>query len=105
MTVEVMLVLLTILSALTSLTTEGVKKILNKKEKEYATNVVVWVVAAILGGGVTAVFYMACGIPWTVLNVIYIFVMIVASGLGAMLGYDKVIQTVTQIGQIVKQNK
>lgn len=105
MTVEVMLVLLTILSVVTSLVTEGIKKILNKKEKEYATNVVVWIVAAILGGGVTAVFYLTCGIPWTAVNVIYILVMIVASGLGAMIGYDKVIQTVTQVGQIVKQNK
>ena len=105
MTVEVMLVLLAILSAVTSLVTEGVKKILNKKEKEYATNVVVWVVAAILGGGVTAIFYLAFGIPWTALNIVYIFVMIVASGLGAMVGYDKVIQTVTQVGQIVKQSK
>lgn len=105
MTTEVMLVLLAILSALTSLVTEGAKKILKKKEVDYATNVVVWVVAAILGGGVTAVFYLACGIPWTVLNVIYIFVMIVASGLGAMIGYDKVIQTVTQVSQIVKQSK
>ena len=105
MTVEVMLVLLAILSAVTSLVTEGVKKVLNKKGTEYATNVVVWIVAAILGGGVTAVFYLACGIPWTVLNVFYILVMIVASGLGAMLGYDKVIQTVTQVGQIIKQSK
>lgn len=105
MTTEVMLVLLAILSALTSLVTEGAKKILKKKEVDYATNVVVWIVAAILGGGVTVVFYLACGIPWTVLNVIYIFVMIVASGLGAMIGYDKVIQTVTQVGQIVKQSK
>lgn len=104
MTTEVMLISLAILSAVTSLVTEGIKKILNKKEKEYATNVVVWVVAAILGGGVTVVFYLACGIPWTALNVIYILVMIVASGLGAMIGYDKVIQTVTQVGQIMKQN-
>lgn len=105
MTTEVMLILLAVLSVITSLVTQGVKKILNKKEADYATNVVVWIVAAVLGGGVTAVFYLACGIPWTALNVIYILVMIVASGLGAMLGYDKVIQTVTQVGQIIKQNK
>lgn len=105
MTAEVMLILLAILSVLTGLVTEGVKKILNKKEKEYATNIVVWSMAAILGGGITALYYLVCGIPWTVVNVIYIFVMIGASGLGAMLGYDKVIQTVTQVAQIAKQGK
>lgn len=105
MTTEVMLILLAILSAVTSLVTGGVKKILNKKDVDYATNVVVWIVAAILGGGITALYYLACGIPWTALNVIYIFVMIAASGLGAMLGYDKVIQTVTQVAQITKQSK
>lgn len=105
MTTETMLVLLAIMSAVTSVTTEGVKMALNKMKKDYAINVVVWIVAAIFGGVGTAIFYLICGIPWIALNVIYIFVMIVASGLGAMVGYDKVIQTVTQIGAIVKQSK
>lgn len=97
MTVEKFLVLLTILSVVTSLITEAVKKFINKKDTEYATNIVVLIVSVIVGGTGTVVFYMYNGIAWDALNVASVFLMIVANWLVAMLGYDKVMQAITQI--------
>lgn len=97
MTVEKFLVLLTILSVATSLITEAVKKFLSAKSTTYASNIVVLVISIIVGGIGTIVFYMCTGIPWTALNIVMIFLMIVANWLGAMLGYDKIMQAISQI--------
>lgn len=97
MTVEKMLILLAILATATSLLTEGVKKFLDSLKVKYAANIVVLVVSIIIGGAGTIVFYMANGIAWTALNIVCIFIMIGLNWLGAMLGYDKVIQAITQM--------
>lgn len=97
MTVEKMLILLTILSAATSLLTEAVKKFLDSLKVKYASNIIVLIVSIIIGGAGTVVFYMVNGIPWTALNIVCVFIMIVLNWLGSMLGYDKIIQAITQI--------
>lgn len=97
MTVELFLILLTILSVITSVCTEGVKKFLDSLNFKYASNILVLVVAAVVGGVGTVVFYMWNDIAWTALNIICIFLMICANWLGAMIGYDKVMQAITQI--------
>lgn len=97
MTVEKMLILLTILSAATSLLTEAVKKFLDSLKVKYASNIIVLIVSIIIGGAGTVVFYMVNGIAWTALNIVCVFIMIVLNWLGSMLGYDKIIQAITQI--------
>ena len=97
MTVEIFLILLTAFSLVTSLLTEGVKKVLDDIKFTYASNVLALVVAVIVGGAGTAIFYMWNDIAWTSLNIICIFLMMCANWLGAMLGYDKVIQAITQM--------
>ena len=97
MTVELFLILLGILAAVTSLITEGLKKFLDSLKVSYASNVLVLVVAVVVGGVGTAVFYMWNDFAWTSLNIICMFLMMVANWLCAMLGYDKVVQTIKQI--------
>ena len=98
MTVETFLLLLTILSVVTSLFTQGLKQFLDSLKITYASNVLVLIVAIIVGGIGTAFFYMWNDIAWTSLNVICIFLMMCANWLGAMIGYDKVIQAIKQMG-------
>lgn len=98
MTVESFLLLLTILSVVTSLFTQGLKKFLDSLKITYASNVLVLIVASIVGGIGTSVFYMCNDIAWTSLNVICVFLMMCANWLGAMIGYDKVIQAIKQMG-------
>ena len=97
MTVELFLILLTILSVATSLFTEGVKMLLDSLNLKYASNIVVLFVSIIVGGIGTIVFYLWNNIAWTSLNIICLFLMICANWLCAMVGYDKVMQAITQI--------
>ena len=93
MTLEIFLILLTILSTVTSLFTEALKKLFVKM----ASNLIVLISAIVIGGGGTIVYYVAMGIEFDLLNILCILVMIVFNWLGAMLGYDKVIQAISQL--------
>ena len=99
MTVTVFLIILTACTAVTSLLTEGIKKLLDGLGARYASNILVLIVALIVGGGTTALYYVHNGIPFTALNSVYLALMGVANWLGATLGYDKVRQTVEQISR------
>lgn len=98
MTVEIFLILLTILATITSFFTEGIKKVLDSLEVRYASNVLVLVVAVLVSGAGMAVYYLWNDIAWTTLNIICIFLMMCANWLGAMVGYDKVKQAIMQLG-------
>lgn len=98
MTVTVFLILLTICAAATSLLTQGIKKLLDDAKVTYASNILVLIVAVIVGCGATALYYVNYQIPFNALNSVYLALMGVANWLGAMLGYDKVKQAVSQIG-------
>lgn len=99
MTVTVFLILLAVCAAATSLMVEGIKKFLDGMEMEYASNVIVLAVALIVGCGATALYYVNYRVPFTALNSVYLALMGIANWLGATLGYDKVRQTIMQIGE------
>lgn len=99
MTVTTFLILLTICAAITSLVTEGVKKLLDDAKVIYASNILVLIVALIVGCGATALYYVNYQVPFNALNSVYLALMGVANWLGAMLGYDKVKQAIEQIGK------
>lgn len=98
MTVTVFLIILTICAAVTSLLTEGIKKFLDEQRKVYASNILVLIVAVVVGCGATALYYVNQQIPFNALNIAYLTLMGVANWLGATLGYDKVKQTIAQVG-------
>ena len=97
MTFELFFILLTVFSIVTSLFTEGVKKMLDSLKVKYASNIVVLVVSIVVGSGGTIIFYLWNHYEFTTLNVICIFLMAAANWLGSMLGYDKVMQAIEQI--------
>lgn len=105
MNLETFLILFTVLSIVTSLFTEGVKKFLDSMKWQYASNVLVLCVSVIIGGLGTIVFYLWNDYAWTSLHIIIIFIMICANWLGAMLGYDKAKQTIVQIAAIMGGGK
>ena len=84
-------------AVLTSTVTEAVKKFLEEQHIRYASNIVVLIIALILGCGGTILYYTGSGIPFTPLNIIYIPLMGIANWLGAMVGYDKVKQAIEQL--------
>lgn len=98
MTVTAFLIILSICATATSLITEASKKFLNAQKIRYSANVLVLIVALIVGCGMTALYYVNYQIPFNALNSVHLALMGVANWLGAMLGYDKVRQMITQIG-------
>lgn len=92
------LFLLFAFSLITSLVMEVVKKFINDKEN-ISYNVVTLIIAIIIGGAGTIVYYQLAALSFTINNIIYAVLMGLASGLCSMLGYDKVKQTILQIVQ------
>ena len=65
MTVTIFLILLTACAAVTSLLTEGIKKLLDEMGVKYASNVLVLFVAVAAGCGATALYYVNYQVPFT----------------------------------------
>lgn len=98
MDVVMFLTLLFAFSVLTSLVMEFVKKFINDKEN-ISYNIVTVIIAVVIGGVGTLIYYQLNSLPFTLNNIIYAVLMGLASGLCSMLGYDKVKQTILQIMQ------
>lgn len=96
MTVAVFISLLPLFSTVTGLCVEGLKKILDEKKIKYSTNLVACIVSVVIGIGGTATFYILNNTPFTLANIVCMIVMGVATALCAMVGYDKVVQTISQ---------
>ena len=102
MGLEIFLLLLLIVSIFTGLFTEGIKKLLEESKKTYKAN--------FLAGGVAVVLSVLVGSGYIVLMdaqinskmAVYLISLILLSWLSAMVGYDKVIQS---LGQIKLPNK
>jgi len=97
MTLALFITLLGTLSAVVSLVSETVKKFLKDAGIKYSANLVVLIVAIIVGVGGTAFTYLSQNIPFTPTNIVCMALMAIAVWVGAMTGYDKTLQMVEQI--------
>ena len=102
MTITFFISLLTILAGISSLITESIKEFYKKIGSKYSANAVVLIVSLFVGVGGTTLTYIFLSIPFTLPNIICILLMPLAVWLGAMLGYDKVIQTAEQLKGLKK---
>lgn len=102
MTITLFLALIVVFAMAVSLLTEAVKKFFEGSKITYSSNVIVLIVSAIVGIGGTAMAYITLGIAFTTPNIIAMVLMAVVVWVGAMLGYDKVIQMIEQIKNIKK---
>lgn len=103
MTVTMFIMLLTAFSTLTGLCTEGIKKLLDEQGVSYASNLLACIVGLIVGVCGTAAYYVIATIPFSAVNVVCMVLMGVASAVGAMVGYDKLMQMLKQL--VEKANK
>ena len=88
--------LLSSFSVLSGLVTEGIKKLISDKAN-MSYNIIALVVALVIGGVGSAVYYQLNAIPFNLNNIIYLVLMGLASGLCSMVGFDKIKQAVEQI--------
>ena len=96
MTTTTFLMLLSSFSVLSGLVTEGIKKLINDKTN-MSYNIIALVVALVIGGAGSAIYYQLNAIPFNLDNIIYLVLMGLASGLCSMVGFDKIKQAVEQI--------
>ena len=96
MTITTFLMLLSAFSVISGLVTEGVKKLVNDKAN-LSYNLLALVIALIVGSVGCGIYYQLNGILFSANNIIYMILMGFASGLGSMIGYDKVKQAILQI--------
>lgn len=99
---EIFLLGMLITSTLTSLVTEAVKKILTEHNKTFPSNTLVGLISLILSAAIGTGYIIVTGTNFTATIAVYLVVLIFASWLCAMVGYDKVIQA---IGQFNTNNK
>lgn len=97
MTMEIFLLLLLITSSVAGLATEGIKKLLDEKGRNYSKNALAGYVSlalsVLVGGGYIILFEIHLDAKLFV----YLIALMLLSWLCAMVGYDKVIQTISQL--------
>lgn len=102
MNITLFITLLTTFSAITSIATECCKKLLDELKIVYASNILAFIVACVVGIGGTAIYYILGSIEFNLINIVCMILMGLATSVGAMVGYDKVVQTITQLKGIKK---
>ena len=91
----IFLTLLFAISLLVGLTTEAIKKLLG--DKKFSSNILAGIVSVVLSVVIGICYCIITSTPITATVVIYLIALVFLSWLCAMLGYDKVVQTLTQI--------
>jgi hypothetical protein len=91
---------LALISVLTSLTVEAIKKILNEKQVEYSSNLLAVIVSTILTVALCVGYTLYFGEPFTIQKVIIMIALTFLSFLSATVSFDKVKQALQQIGKI-----
>lgn len=97
MNITLFVTLLAFFSAITGLCTEGCKKILDEIKVPYASNVLAFIIACVVGVGGTAAYYIISSIEFNTVNIVFMILMGFACSLCAMVSYDKVVQTIGQL--------
>lgn len=90
---------LALISVLTSLTVEAIKKILNEKQVEYSSNLLAVIVSTMLTVALCVGYTFYFGEPFTIQKVIIMIALTFLSFLSATVGYDKVKMLIEQLGK------
>lgn len=96
MTFEIFLMVLMIISTLTGLFTEAVKKWLQERDIRYYANSLAGCVAVALSIFVSAGYVILTEATLNAQMAVYLIAMMLLSWLAAMVGYDKVVQAIAQ---------
>lgn len=97
-TFETFLTGLLVVSGLTGLVTEAVKKILDEHNKTYHSNTLAGITSAVLSLLVGIGYVILAGIAFTEQIVVLLIALILLSWLCAMVGYDKVVGCFSKTG-------
>ena len=97
MPIYFMTTVLLIVSLVTNLTVEGIKKLLNETTIKYSSNVLAAVVAVLTSCAVCAIYLIMNDVTFTLKVGVEFCILMYLSFLTSTVGYDKVIQMIQQI--------
>lgn len=90
---------LLIVSLATNLTVEAIKKVLNGTSVKYSSNLLAVIVSIVLACAVSAGYLILNGIPFDLTVGVQVIALIYLSFLVSTVGYDKVLQMLSQISK------
>lgn len=93
---EIFLLGLLVISTLTGLATEAIKKVLTEHKVSYRANTLAGLVSIVLSIAVGVGYVITTNVDFTAQIVVCIVAQIFMSWLCAMIGYDKVVQAISQ---------
>lgn len=88
---------LLIVSLVTNLTVEGIKKLLEETKVKYSSNILAAILSVIIACAVCAIYLIMTDTVFTLKIGVEVVVLMYLGFLVATVGYDKVIQTIKQI--------
>lgn len=88
---------LLIVSLLTNLTVEGIKKLLEGTNKTYSSNILAAILSTVIAGAVCVIYLVMNDIAFSVKIGVEIVILMYLGFLVSTVGYDKVLQTIKQI--------
>ena len=97
MELQVFLMMLLIASTLTGLATEAVKVWLIERGKKYYANALAGYISIAVSALVGVIYIVMTEATFNAQMVVFLVMLIFLSWLAAMVGYDKVIQTIAQL--------
>ena len=93
-----------IASTLTSLATEAIKKLLAEHNKNYHANTLAGVVSMVISIAIGVGYMLISNIAFSVQAIVYLLMLVFISWLCAMVGYDKVVQAISQFKTAKNEN-
>lgn len=96
MSIEFLGIALLVISTITSLTVEAIKKILDKTNKSFSSNLLAAIVSLIISIAASVVYVVINHIAFNAVLVVEIIVLMFLSFLVSTVGYDKVMQMLQQ---------
>lgn len=100
MPISFMTTALLVVSLLTNLTVEGIKKLLNESGKNYSSNALAAILSIVLSCGVCIVYLIMNDISFSMKIGVEIAVLMYLGFLVSTVGYDKVLQMLKQIQNV-----
>lgn len=100
MTLDILMYGVMIVAVLTGLVTQALKNAFQRFEVDYSANSVAGWVSIMLSLALFVIYYVLADLTYSPELVIYVFVLAFLSWLSAMIGYDKVVQTIEQLRKV-----
>lgn len=96
---------LLIVSVITNLTVEGIKKLLDRTKVKYSSNVLAAILSVLIACAVSVIYLVMTDTVFTMKIGVEIVVLMYLGFLISTVGYDKVIQMLKQIQSVKEETK